>query len=178
MSTFAAIVPDAGILFMGSNMQIRDGSNRAVFSRVALAIALWPAVHGCDAVNGGAAELSWKLRPASSSLPDKFVECDSGKPNTGAVTIIRLEWLEGDAATHEEWPCDDSHGVTGFALPPGPTQFVVIPLCGPDMPADPSSYTAPAPEIRNVNAGDTVSLGAVEIIVNVSYCDRQPCICQ
>ena len=29
-------------------------------------------------VDGGAVELSWKLRPASSSFADKFVECDSG----------------------------------------------------------------------------------------------------
>jgi hypothetical protein len=26
--------------------------------------------------------------------------------------------------------------------------------------------------------GDTVSLGAVELVVHVSYCELQPCICQ
>src|SRR5262245_1773039 len=61
-------------------------------ARMAFATLLWLVVHGCDTVDGGAVELSWKLRPASSSLPDKFVECESGKDGTGVITKIRLEW--------------------------------------------------------------------------------------
>ena len=150
-------------------------------TRVAIATALWLCVHGCEEVDGGAVELSWKLRPASSSLEDKFVECNSGKDGTNPVTRIRLEWVVNGDPGFEEWSCDDNHGVTGFALPPGSALFSVRPICGTEVIgryANPNSYIAPAAEQRNVILGDTVSLGAIELVVYVSYCDQQPCICQ
>ncbi len=122
-------------------------------------------------------ELSWKLRPASSSLPDKFVGCDSGKDDTNPVTAMRLEWVVGGAEGFDEWPCGDSHGVTGFVLPPGEALLAVKPVCADGL-ALPASYIAPAAEQRRVNLGDTVSLGAVELVVNVSYCGEQFCICE
>ncbi|MDX2088384.1 MAG: hypothetical protein SFX73_11065 [Kofleriaceae bacterium] len=133
----------------------------------------------CIDVDGGAVELSWKLRPSSSSLPDKFVDCDSRSrfPETGPVTRIRLDWEVGDRVGFESWRCDDNHGVTGFDLPEGPALLWVTPECL-DGAADPRTYIAPAPEARRVILGDTVSLGAVEVVVNVSYCGQQPCICQ
>jgi hypothetical protein len=143
------------------------------------------AVAACSDVDGGAVELSWKLRPASSSLEDKFVDCRSGQDGTNPVTAIRLDWsvdvvvngtVEQQVAA-EEWPCDDSHGVTGFVLPEGSALFSITPLCG-FGPADPASFVAPAVEQRRVIVGDTVSLGAVELIVQVSDCAVQPCICQ
>lgn len=155
----------------------RPGRRRAI--RVAIATALCLAVHGCNDVDGGAVELSWKLRPASSNLPDKFVGCDSGKPDTGPITAIQLDWsIEGTTATGSyEWPCDDSHGVTGFDLPPGEALLSVKPICATG-PALPASYIAPAAERRRVNLGETVSLGAVELVVVVSYCGDQTCICE
>ena len=53
---------------------------------------LLPLVAACTQVDGGAVELSWKLRPASSSLPDKFVDCEPGLDGTSPVTRIRLDW--------------------------------------------------------------------------------------
>jgi hypothetical protein len=53
----------------------------------------------------------------------------------------------------------------------------VSPICA-GGPAAPDTYTAPAPVQRTVNVGDTVSLGAVELILQVSSCELQPCICQ
>lgn len=132
---------------------------------------------GCIEVNGGAVELSWKLRPASSSLSDKFVDCDSGRDGTGPVTRIRLDWDVEGRDGFESWRCDDNHGVTGFDLPPGKALLWVTPECDGRL-ADPSTYIAPAPEQRQVILGDTVSLGAVEVVVQVSYCGQQPCICQ
>jgi hypothetical protein len=141
---------------------------------------------GCDKVDGGAVELSWKLRPASSDLPDKFVACRSGQVGTNPVTKMRLQWsvrtddnelVQGT----DEWPCDDSHGVTGFDLPPGTALLSVKPVCGVapnEFDAVPDSYIAPAAEQRRVNLGDTVSLGAVELVVVVSYCPDQSCICE
>jgi len=135
-------------------------------------------VHGCAGVDGGAVELSWKLRPTSSSAEDKFVECDSGRSGTGPVTFIRLDWEVGDITGSEAWSCDDNHGVTKFDLPAGTARLVVHPECGDHLGADPASYIAPAVEQRRVNPGDTVSLGAVELVVNVTYCPEQPCICR
>jgi len=143
---------------------------KAVFV-IALALA------GCADVGGGAVELSWKLRPAASSLPNKFVECDSGLDGTQPVTRIRLDWeVAGKRSGFASWRCDDNHGVTGFDLPEGPALLSITPECA-EGPADIRAYTAPAPEQRSVILGDTVSLGAVELVLQVSYCGQQPCIC-
>ena len=132
---------------------------------------------GCTQVDGGAVELSWKLRPASSSLPDKFVGCTSGQAGTGPVTRIRLDWeVVGKSSGFASWRCDDNHGVTGFDLPEGDALLSVTPECV-EGPANPAAFVAPPPEQRNVILGDTVSLGAVELVVEVSYCGQQPCIC-
>jgi len=137
------------------------------------------ALGACVPVDGGAVELSWKLRPASSAMPDKFVECASGLDGTNPVERIRLSWdvegTERDGST--SWRCDDNHGVTGFDLPEGPALLSIAPECA-EGPASPAAYTAPPPEMRRVISGDTVSLGAVELILRVSYCGEQPCICE
>lgn len=99
---------------------------------------------------------------------------------------MRLEWsvrTEDDrfVSGADEWPCDDSHGVTGFDLPAGTALLSVKPVCGvapSEFDALPASYIAPAAEQRRVNLGDTVSLGAVELVVVVSYCGDQSCICE
>src|ERR1700759_4155702 len=78
MSRFAASVDAAenpGIVGPRDSMHDASGSNREWAIRV-VAIALCLAVHGCDSVHGGAVELSWKLRPASSGQLEKFVDCD------------------------------------------------------------------------------------------------------
>jgi hypothetical protein len=160
-----------------SNHRCRTRTAVARLTRVAI-VTLWPAVHGCDTINGGAVELSWKLRPASSSLTDKFVGCTSGQPGTGAVTRIRLHWQVNEQdEVSQTWSCDDNHGVTGFALPEGTAQLWVTPDCE-DGPAVPDTYISPAIVERTVVRGETVSLGAVELVVVVSYCDRQACICK
>ncbi len=140
----------------------------------ALAIVLASA---CTQVDGGAVELSWKLRPASSSLPDKFVGCDSQQEGTNPVTRIRLDWeVVGRSSGFASWRCGDNHGVTGFDLPEGEALLSVTPECA-EGPASAAAYTAPAPEQRHVILGDTVNLGAVELVLQVSYCGQQPCIC-
>ena len=147
-------------------------------TRVAIATGLCLSVHGCADVTGGAVELSWKLRPASSSDDDKFVDCDSGKDGTGPVKRIRLDWQVGEQSGFDSWLCSDNHGVTGFDLPaPGEALLSVQPECD-GGPAEPASYIAPALERRAVILGNTVSLGAVELVVVVSYCEQQVCICR
>ena len=145
--------------------------------RMKALVVLVALLAGCAEVDGGAVELSWKLRPASSSLPDKFVECDSGLDGTNPVTRIRLDWeVVGRGSGFASWRCDDNHGVTGFDLPAGEALLSITPECLEGS-ADAATYTAPAPEQRSVILGDTVSLGAVELVLQVSYCGQQPCIC-
>jgi hypothetical protein len=150
-------------------------------TRMALATVLCLLVHGCENVNGGAVELSWKLRPASSSIEDKFVSCNPGRASTGPVIEMRLDWTitvqGGEETGSRRWPCTDNHGVTGFELPEGVALLTVTPICAYGD-AKSASYIAPAGEQRRVIAGDTISLGAVEIVVVVIGCsETQPCIC-
>lgn len=153
------------------------------FTRKALVALVF--LSACTKVDGGAAELSWKLRPASSSLTDKFVDCDSTVVDDATDTMftlgvkkIRLDWQsQGVMGPGEEWSCRDSQGVTGFELPPGETLLWVTPICETG-PAAAGTFVAPAPERRTVITGDTVSLGAIELILQVSSCTDQPCVCQ
>ena len=140
-------------------------------------------VNGCTTVDGGAVELSWKLRPASGSTAI-FVDCDSRFAGTNPVTRIRLDWQVGETTGFASWRCTDYHGVTGFDLPVGTASLSVTPECATGA-AAPYTYTAPAPEQRPVIVGNTVSLGAVELVVEVgtdsngaNRCTGQPCICQ
>jgi hypothetical protein len=149
----------------GSNRECRTRRRVAWLTRVAFA-TLCLAVHGCDTVSGGAVELSWKLRPASSSREDKFVDCES---SPYPVTKIRLTWQVGDATGSADWPCQFNHGVTGFDLGDGTAQLWVTPECE-NGPARADTYIAPAKIERSVSRGDTVSLGAVELVVAVTRC--------
>ena len=137
--------------------------------------------------DGGAVELSWKLRPASGPLINNdgpFIGCDSGEPHAGVVTEIQLTWDDGDKTESPFWDCSAGHGVTGFDLPPGSALISVRPLCADpadprnNVPADPATYVAPAPVQRASIVGDTISLGAVELVLQVSSCTKQACICQ
>ena len=149
----------------------------ATASRV-LVTVLYLAVHatGCSDVSGGAVELSWKLRAATGSTAT-FLDCNVGLENTGRVTHIRLDWEVDGIPGFEQWSCEDDHGVTGFELPEGPALLRVSPVCGTAAAAL-DTYTAPAPEQRNVIAGNTISLGGVELLLEVSSCQDRPCICQ
>lgn len=146
----------------------------------AVVFALCLSVHGCADVNGGAVELSWKLRAATGSTAT-FLDCVIRlEPTNQVVEVarIKLDWdVEGDTGSRS-WPCDDDHGVTKFELPEGRAQLRVSPLCANDVTAPPNTYSAPAPEQRDVIVGNTVSLGGVELLLEVSSCDLQACICQ
>ncbi len=156
--------------------------------RVAAAIVCLN-VHGCTSVHGGAVELSWKLR-AASGAQDNFVNCDAsgaltdsmGRPylNTGAITAIRLHWDIDGMESFADFQCSANHGVTGFQLPPGEAFLWVSPVCATGDAADrmPPAFSAPAPVQRTVISGNTISLGAVELVLEVASCTDQPCICQ
>src|SRR5438874_12834009 len=99
--------------------------------RVALAprLALCLAVYGCTGgADGGAIELSWKLRPASgatagSDVPP-FLDCSMTDTNgvtlAGTIVAIALDWTAANGKPgHDEFRCTDGHGVTHFEVPPG-----------------------------------------------------------
>jgi len=146
-------------------------------------LALCLCVYGCAEVNGGAVELSWKLRPASGST-SIFVDCNPGIVGTQPVTRIRLDWQVDEKTGFDSWQCTDYHGVTSFDLPKGTALLSVRPECE-SGPALTDTYIAPAPEQRTVIVGNTITLGAVELIVQIgddnlgsNRCTEQPCICQ
>lgn len=176
------------------------GSNRAwraaVTPRIRVAVVtMCLLVHGCDTVRGGAVELSWKLRPASSATQQPFArkcERDSSLPEAwGPIAKIRLDWTKSDGTCpsppcDDAWNCDDNHGATGFVLPDGLANLSITPECAihhddgsPDTyaPAAPGSYIAPALVQRDVIRGEIVSLDAIELVVVVTDCARRTCIC-
>jgi len=155
--------------------------------------ALYLAVHtigvaGCADVNGGAVELSWKLRPASGSLAT-FVNCDVNGTlsdpdpthdptkvgfTTGSLTAIRVSWEVGAVSSFKDFACYDGHGVTGFDLPLGNALISVSPICA-NGPAATNTYIAPSPVARAVQLGDAINLGAVELILDVEHCPNGNC---
>lgn len=152
----------------------------------AIQAVLCLAVHGCTAVSGGAVELSWKLRGASGS-DNSFIDCEANGALTndkgpiegvGRVVDIQIAWSQdGSAGSDAKFRCSDGHGITGFVLPPGQVALSVSPICSNGAVADPSTYSAPAPLVRSVTAGDTVSLGAVELVLQVDCPLGGSCIC-
>lgn len=123
-------------------------------------------------------ELSWTFRPASSGLTDKFVDCNANDyPGTNPIDQIELGWNVDGHLGSARWPCGASTGATRFELPTGQAVLTVVPVCANEIPLDPASFIAPAPYQRQVSTGDAVSLGAIEIVLQVSACDHQPCIC-
>ncbi len=109
---------------------------------------------------------------------DPFVDCNPNEPGTGTIAAIRLDWQVGSASGTSSWKCNDETGVTGFDLPRGTALLTVEPVCAA-CPATVGTYTAPAPVQRDVIAGDTIILGAVEIVVEVSECSlAHACICE
>ncbi len=147
---------------------------------LAAAAALAAALGACGTIEGGAVELSWRLRPEPGTIienPSPFLDCDPMQPSTNPIGQIRLTWDVDGATDSTSFPCANGNGVTRFEVPPGDALLTVTPVCvGHD--ADPTTYVTPAAVQRTVKVGDTVSLGAVELLLRVSSCDLQPCICE
>jgi hypothetical protein len=147
--------------------------------RIASLVVL-AAAPACSSVDGGAVELNWSLRPASASDRMDFISCtprDSGF-TAPPVEQIRLDWTVGAAHGFTEWDCGLYHGVTKFDLPPGDALLTLTPVCATGL-ARGDTYVAPAPIERTVGVGEVVTLGAVELILQVTGCTAtQPCICE
>jgi len=87
----------------------------------------------------------------------------------------------------KDWNCDENHGATGFDLPEGIANLLVTPACSDGSLPAPDTYIAPAIVQRDVIRGETVSLGAVELVVATMKCKTaalgspnagtQSCIC-
>ena len=171
-------------------MRDESGSNHGARGWRIAAVCAVSCLAACEAGSGGAVELSWKLRPNSSALSDQFVDCEPGgdDPDRGTITWIELDWqvpgVPQDAGppTRRAFHCDDNHGVTGFEIPVGTTSLSIKPTCGKDAftdDADPGTYIAPAPVIRQVEAGQTIRLNAVELVISVFPCTNgATCICK
>jgi hypothetical protein len=143
------------------------------------AAALAFVVAACTSGDGGAVELSWRLRPTEGPVAtmDAFLpSCDETMFGGGVVASIELDWTIGSSMSSASWSCNDGQGTTGFDLAPGSAVLSVSPVCEVGS-VDPTTYVAPAPLIRTVIAGDAIDLGAVELVLQVESCTSQPCIC-
>lgn len=126
-------------------------------------------VHGCTEATGGAVELSWALRSTRDrDIPD----CADGRVNR-----IRLWWDSGISTRYTAFPCRDNHGVTAFDLPTGAVALSVTPECDNGMSAILGTYVAPPPIVRDVAIGETVTLGAVLLVLQVDDCPPRSCVC-
>ena len=138
-------------------------------ARVVLATLVCLGVHGCDDVSGSAVELSWILRPPTTT--------DAASCAQTRIRQMRLLWdVAGDAGS-QAWPCTDTRAVTDFDLPAGEATLWVVPECD-GGPAAEDTYEAPAPVVRTLAVGEVVSLDAVVVQVQIANCSLQPCICQ
>lgn len=134
-----------------------------------LVAALCLAVHGCTEATGGAVELSWALRSTRDvDIPD----CADGRINR-----IRLWWDTGTSTRYRAFRCTDNHGVTAFDLPTGMVALSVTPECDDGFSADPATFTAPPPIVREVTNGETVTLDAVLLVVQDDCNASRPCVC-
>lgn len=137
-------------------------------------------VHACDTGHGGAVELSWSLRPVPGAGTTQFTGCHPDNVDDGwGIARIRLSWTLPDGscpsqACSQPWNCDDNHGATGFDVPQGMANLLVSPECSNGALPAPDTYIAPAIVQRNVIRGETVSLGAVELVVAISRCNSAP----
>lgn len=124
-------------------------------------------VASCEEATGGAVDLSWTLRTNTPA----DIDCVAAR-----VDKIQLNWDVDGQQGFVSWPCKSNRAITAFEIPVGDAQISVTPLCV-SGPATSETYETPAPVVRNIEAGQAISLGAVVISVQATQCDEQPCIC-
>lgn len=157
------------------NTQPRSGVESANRARAwlwcSLTTVLCVGVYGCTEATGGAVELSWALRTTRDVGISDCVEDRIGR--------IRLWWESSDSVRFESFPCRDNHGVTAFDLPLPEVALRVTPECIDGSEADPASFMAPPPIVREVEVGETITLDAVLLVLRVDSedCVTLPCVC-
>ena len=146
------------------------------FFTVTILTTMYLPVHACTSVDGGAVDLSWRLRTLEGH---EISDGHHGCQDTG-IERMRLHWQidePGGEMGSAAWACEDVRAITGFEVPAGNALLRIEPECA-DAPADPASYEAPAPIAREITTGDVITLNAVVVSVQLSLCDQQPCVCR
>ncbi len=168
---------------------------RAVQSRVLLAgcviaIAAAGTLPACVEVDGGAVELSWRLRDFTGEKePDNMctltrvgairicwlpLDTDAGLPDAPQCTIERLDG--GFKELYRDFDCTAKRGVTRFEVPPGANAFFVQPVCANGK-APTGPYQVPPPIVRQVDSGAVVTLNQLLVIVTPTDCQGEACTC-
>lgn len=118
----------------------------------------------CVAIDGGASELTWSLRTFAGDPVDS---CADSK-----ISHIRLCWNAVDAGVRgcrpgqfRDFNCDDQTGATRFEIPPGDTRLFVEPICEDGLAPAVGTYQTPEDIVRNVKAGEVVTLDSLLIVV-------------
>jgi hypothetical protein len=120
--------------------------------------------------------LSWALR---STRDVEITDCASDR-----IGRIRLWWQAGTTPHFFAFPCEKNHGVTAFDVPEGRVSLWVSPECivdgqpgVPGLPPPDDMYVTPPPIVRDVEAGEAVTLDAVLLVVKIDDCTAVSCIC-
>lgn len=141
----------------------------ATLCRIATAVVCLGVHAGCTEATGGAVELSWALR---STTDRDISDCADDR-----IGRIRLWWDSGTSTRFTAFPCEANHGITAFNLPTGSVALSVTPECVDGMSAEPDTFVAPPPIVRDIAVGEAVTLDAVLLVVQVDDCETRSCVC-
>lgn len=163
---------------------------RVLLAGCVIAIAAATTLPACVEVDGGAVELSWRLRDSTGGEdPDMCtvarvgkiricwipLEADAGLPSGAPqCTIERLDG--GFKELYRDFDCGQRRGVTRFEVPTGPNAFFVQPVCE-DGKAPTGPYQVPPPIVRQVDSGAVVTLNQLLVIVTPKGCEGDSCTC-
>jgi hypothetical protein len=154
---------------------------------IAIAAAVLLAGVSCVEVEGGAVELSWRLRDVRGGDSDCAlarvgtirvcwvpVTGDAGADQMTECTIVRTD--AGFSELFREFDCTEKRGVTRFEVPAGPNALFVRPVCA-DGQAPTGDFQVPPPIVRNVETGGVVTLNQLLIVVSADDCVGEACTC-
>jgi len=162
---------------------------RVLLAGCVIAIAAATTLPACVEVDGGAVELSWRLRDSTGGEePDMCtvtrvgkiricwipLDADAGLPSQPQCTIERLDG--GFKELYRDFDCVEKRGVTRFEVPPGQNAFFVQPVCN-DGRAPTGPYQVPPPIVRQVDSGAVVTLNQLLVIVTPTDCQGDACTC-
>jgi len=151
----------------------------------AIAAGLLLAGAACVEVDGGAIELSWRLRnfegselSCTSANIGQVRVCwvplgDAGSDVEAECTTLRVDG--GFVEWFRDFECGLKRGVTRFEVPSGPNAIFVRPICT-DGTAPVGDYQVPPPIVRNVERGGVVTLNQLLLVIE-NDCGAGRCAC-
>jgi|GEM_PF-6411065 hypothetical protein len=150
-----------------------------LFSTYVIGVTGIIGLSACVAIDGGAVEVGWQLRNASTEVPSRHLDCSET-----SFDSVRLELQPSDSTLASPcttapcsetncclFRCDQEIGVTGFVIPPGHYSMQITATLAENQGQERSlessnGVTTPAPVVREVRTGEVTALGVNLIIVD------------